>query len=133
MKFLFELVTPERKLISEEVDMIIARAVDGDLGIMANHAPLLTPVTISQLLVKNDGLGKLIAVGGGILEVSKEKTVLLADTAELPHEIDVERAEEARQRAEERLAKDKNVIDVKRAEVALRKALTRIDVAGKGE
>ena len=133
MKFLFELVTPERKVLSEEVDMVIARSVDGDLGILANHAPLLTPITISQLLLKKDNADTLIAVGGGILEVSKDKTVFLADTAELPHEIDVERAEEAKLRAEQRLEKDKSAVDVRRAEVALRKALTRIEVAGKGD
>lgn len=133
MKFLFELVTPERKVLSEEVDMVIARSVDGDLGILANHAPLLTPITISQLLLKKDNADTLIAVGGGILEVSKDKTVFLADTAELPHEIDVERAEEAKLRAEQRLEKDKSAVDVRRAEVALRKALTRIEVAEKGD
>lgn len=133
MKFLFELVTPERKVLSEEVDMIMARASDGDIGILANHAPMLTPITISQLLIKNEGKDRYIAIGGGILEVSKEKTVLLADTAELPHEIDIERAEEAKKRAAERLDKKPDDINVKRAEIALRKALTRIEVAGKGK
>ncbi len=133
MKFLFELVTPEKKVYSNEVDMIIARAVDGDIGIMANHSPLLTPIIISQLSIKNDGKEELIALGGGILEISKDKTVLLADTAELSHEIDVFRAHEAKKRAEERLDKNKEAIDVKRAEIALRKALTRIEVADKGD
>jgi F-type H+-transporting ATPase subunit epsilon len=133
MKFLFELVTPERKVMSEEVDMIMARAVDGDIGILANHAPLVTSIDISQLLIKKDGKEQYVAVGGGVLEVSKEKTVLLADTAEFPHEIDIKRAEEAKKRAELRLEQRSGEINVKRAEVALRKALTRIEVAEKGK
>ncbi|SET16372.1 F0F1 ATP synthase subunit epsilon [Anaerobranca gottschalkii] len=133
MKFLFELVTPERKVMSEEVDMIMARAVDGDIGILANHAPLVTTIDISQLLIKKDGKEQYVAIGGGILEVSKEKTVLLADTAEFPHEIDIKRAEEAKKRAELRLEQRSGEINVKRAEIALRKALTRIEVAEKGK
>lgn len=133
MKFLFELVTPERKVISEEVDMIMARAVDGDIGILANHAPLVTTIDISQLLIKKDGKEQYVAIGGGILEVSKEKTVLLADTAEFPHEIDIKRAEEAKKRAKLRLEQRSGEINVKRAEIALRKALTRIEVAEKGK
>ncbi|SHJ80749.1 F-type H+-transporting ATPase subunit epsilon [Anaerobranca californiensis DSM 14826] len=133
MKFLFELVTPERKVMSEEVDMIMARAVDGDIGILANHAPLVTTIDIGQLLIKKDGKEQYVALGGGILEVSKEKTVLLADTAELPHEIDIRRAEEAKKRAKLRLEQRSGEINVKRAEIALRKALTRIEVAEKGK
>ena len=129
MKFLFELVTPERKVLAEEVDMILAKATDGDIGILANHSPLVTPITICQLLIKNDGKERYIAIGGGILEVSREKTVLLAETAELASEIDIQRAEEARQRAEKRLEKKPDDIDAKRAEIALQKALTRIEVA----
>lgn len=129
MKFLFELVTPERKVLAEEVDMILTRATDGDIGILANHSPLITPIIISQLLIKNDGKDRYIAIGGGILEVSREKTVLLADTAELAEEIDVQRAEEAKRRAEKRLEKKPDDIDIKRAEIALRKAMTRIEVA----
>lgn len=129
MKFLFELVTPERKVLAEEVDMILARASDGDIGILANHSPLMTPITISQLLIKKDGNQRYIAIGGGILEVSKEKTVLLADTAENADEIDIQRAEQAKERAKTRLEKKPDDIDVKRAEIALQKALTRIEVA----
>lgn len=129
MKFLFELVTPERKVLAEEVDMILARASDGDIGIMANHSPLMTSITISQLLIKKDGKQRYIAIGGGILEVSRDKTVLLADTAELSDEIDINRAEQAKQRAETRLEKKPDDINVKRAQIALQKALTRIEVA----
>ncbi|WP_350343522.1 F0F1 ATP synthase subunit epsilon [Proteinivorax tanatarense] len=131
MNFLFELVTPEKKVYSDEVDMIIAKAIDGDIGIMANHTPIVTPLAIDQLCIKKDGKKEYIAIGGGILEVSKEKTMVLVETAETPEEINIQRAKEAKERAEERLKNPDRDTDVKKAEVALKRALNRIEVVEK--
>lgn len=129
--FLLEIVTPERKVYGQEVDMIIARGADGELGILPNHIPLVTPLKIAPLEVKKTGGRETIAISGGFMEVRKDKVVILAESAELPGEIDVDRARAAKERAEKRLQAKRDDIDHHRAEMALLRALTRIDVAQK--
>lgn len=129
--FLLEIVTPERKVYAEEVDFIVARGVEGELGILPNHIPLVTPLKIAPLEVKKGGNRDAIAVSGGFMEVRKNKVVILAESAELPEEIDIERARAAKERAERRLRAKQDEIDFRRAEMALQRALTRINVAEK--
>jgi F-type H+-transporting ATPase subunit epsilon len=131
--FVLEVVTPERKVYAETVNMIIAKGIEGELGILPNHIPLVTPLKIAPLKVKKQGQpDQLIAVHGGFMEVRKDKVVILAESAELPEQIDVERARSAKQRAEERLKQAKrDDIDFKRAELALQRAMNRLDVTGK--
>ncbi len=99
-----EIVTQERLLYSEDVDMVIAPGSDGELGILPHHAPLLTALAYGELRLKKGGSEELFAIGGGILEVTPEKVTVLADSAERADEIDLARAEEARKRAEAMLA-----------------------------
>jgi F-type H+-transporting ATPase subunit epsilon len=127
---LLEIVTPERKIYSQEVNMVIAKGIDGELGILPNHIPLVTPLRIAPVIVKVEGKkDQVIAVHGGFMEVRKSKVVILAESAELPEEIDIDRAARARERAEARLrqAKQEN-IDFRRAQLALERALLRINV-----
>lgn len=127
-----EIVTPERKVYSDEVEMIIVRGIEGELGILPNHAPFVTPLAISAMRIKKDGKEFLIAINGGFLEVNREKVVILAETAELPEEIDYNRALAAKERAEARLAKKAvESLDYKRAELALQRAINRINISGK--
>lgn len=128
--FLLEIVTPERKVFAEEANMIIVKGVAGELGILPNHIPLVTPLKVAPVTVKQNGKQVYIAVNGGFMEVRKDKVVILAESAELPEQIDLERAQAAKERAEKRLASKDNY-DFKRAEVALQKALTRIEVYGR--
>ncbi|MGB8956115.1 MAG: F0F1 ATP synthase subunit epsilon, partial [Tumebacillaceae bacterium] len=115
-----EIVTPERKVYENEVNMIIARGGDGDLGIMAGHVPVVTTLKVSQLRLKTDQGDQVIAVSGGFLEVKPEKVTVLAESAELPEEIDVDRAARAKERAERRLnEKGNDNLDTARAEMAL--------------
>jgi len=130
--FMLEIVTPDRKFFEEEVDMVIVRGIEGDLGILRGHAPLVTPLDIGKIRIKKDGKTRIAAIAGGYIEVGREKTTIIADAAEWPEEIDVERAKEAKQRAEERLKRRDN-IDVARAEIALRKAINRLKVAEERE
>lgn len=123
-----EIVTPERKVFEEDIDMVVVEGVEGQLGILPNHIPLLTALKIGPLRVKKDGKEDEIAVGGGFMEVTKNKVIILAETAELPEDIDVERAEEARRRAENYLL-HRDEHDQVRAEMALQRALNRIKVA----
>lgn len=130
--FMLEIVTPDRKFFEEEVDLVIVRGVGGDLGILKDHAPLVTPLDIGKIKIKQAGDTRIAAVAGGYIEVTKNKTTIVSDAAEWPEEIDIERAEEAKHRAEERLQRRDN-IDVARAEIALRKAINRINVAKEKE
>jgi len=129
---LLEVVTPERKVYSQDVDMVVVKGVEGELGILPNHIPLVTPLKIGPVTVKRGKETEKIAVHGGFMEVRKEKIVILAEAAELPGEIDVDRARRAKERAEQRLsAARKDEFDFRRAELALQRALNRLTVAGK--
>ncbi|KNF09713.1 ATP synthase epsilon chain AtpC [Gottschalkia purinilytica] len=128
-QFTLEIVTPDRKFFEEEVTMVVARGVEGDIAILKNHIPIVTPLDIGIVKIKNGNEEKKAAIAGGYMEVTKEKTTIVTDSAEWPEEIDVERAKRAKERAENRLNKDKSEIDVARAELALKKALNRIGIA----
>jgi F-type H+-transporting ATPase subunit epsilon len=129
--FLLEIVTPERKVYGQDVEMIIVRGAEGELGILPHHIPLVTPLEIGLLQIKKNGATEIIAVSGGFMEVRKNKVVILAETAEFPSEIDVERALAAQQRAEKRLQTKRDDVDHRRAELALQRALNRMKVAKK--
>lgn len=128
-KMRLDIVTPDRMVYSEDVTMVIARATDGDLGILPGHAPLIAGLTIWPLRIKTEEGEQQLSVGGGFIEVRPDKVTILATSAELPEEIDIKRAEAAKDRAESRL-KGGQDIDVERAEMALRRAMTRLRVAG---
>ncbi len=94
-----DIVTPERLLVSEEVDMVTLPGVDGQMGILRGHAPLLTTLDIGEIVLHRGADTEFMVIGGGVAEVRPDKITVLADTAEHEHEIDVERAEAAMARA----------------------------------
>jgi len=127
---ILEVVTPERVVYSGEVKMVIARGVVGDLGILPNHMPLVTPLKIAPVRVKTEGDKETqIAVSGGFMEVRGDKVTVLAEAAELPDQIDVERAKAALARAEQRLNERHPDLDIQRAELALQRARVRLQVS----
>ncbi len=128
-----DIVTPERIVYSDSVNMVIARATDGDLGILPGHAPLVAGMDVWPLRVIKDEGEHQIAVCGGFIEVRPDKVTILASCAELPEEIDVKRAEAARARAEGRIKDAGPDIDMARAEAALRRAIIRLRVAETGK
>ncbi|ASJ56147.1 F0F1 ATP synthase subunit epsilon [Brevibacillus formosus] len=129
-KMTVEVVTPERVVYSGQAEMVIARGLQGEIGIMPNHMPLVTPLKTAPVRIKTEGDKEVkMAVSGGFMEVRGDKVTILAETAELPGDIDVERAKAAKERAEKRLAEKYAELDVKRAERALQRAMARIDVA----
>lgn len=99
-----EVVTQERIVYAEDVDMVIAPGAEGVLGILPHHSPLLTTLQHGELIVRKGGHEESFAIGGGVLEVTPEKVTVLADAAERADEIDTTRAEAARRRAQELLA-----------------------------
>lgn len=126
-----DIVTAERVVYSEDVDVVIAPGVQGQLGILPHHAPLMTMLEPGELIVRKGGDELSLAISGGFLEVRPDRIIVLADTAERVDEIDLARAEDARRRAEERLRQPIADMDASRAEAALRRALIRIKVGEK--
>ena len=124
-----EIVTAERSVYSDDVDIVIAPGTVGQLGILPNHAALMTMLEPGELCVRKGAEETFIAISGGFLEVLNNKVVILADTAERAEEIDLTRAEAAKQRAQERLEHLPAEADLTRAEAALRRSLARLKVA----
>jgi F-type H+-transporting ATPase subunit epsilon len=129
--FKLEIVTVERLSFSDNVNVLVAPGVEGQLGILPNHAPLMTMLEPGELIIKKGAEETYWAITGGFLEVRPDKVIVLADACELATEIDISRAEEAKRRAEERLKQKLSGIDVARAETALRRSLIRLRVAEK--
>jgi F-type H+-transporting ATPase subunit epsilon len=123
-----EIITAERQVYSDEVDMVIAPGFDGQLGILPMHAPLMTMLKPGELTVRKDGENMYVAVSGGFMEVLGNKVSVLADACERSDEIDEQRAEQAVQRAQERLANRGSDMELERAVSALRRAQVRVDL-----
>jgi F-type H+-transporting ATPase subunit epsilon len=126
-----QIVTAERVVYDEDVDFVSAPGADGSLGILPRHAPLISVLKPGELHFRKGGDEQSLAIGGGFIEVLHDRVVVLADAAERSDEIDLQRAEEARRRAEQKLANRGAITpeELAMAEAALRRALTRIDVA----
>jgi len=126
-----DIVTAERIVYSGEVDAVIAPGVEGQLGILPHHAPLMTILKAGELRVRRGNDEDTLAISGGFIEVRPDRVIVLADSAERAEEIDLERAQAARIRAEKRLAERAAEIDTARCETALRRAMARLMVAEK--
>lgn len=125
-----EIVTIERKVFDDEVSMVVAPGSEGVLGVLPRHTPLLTALNYGELQIKKEGQeDQFFAIGGGFMEVQPDHVVVLADSAERAEEIDVERAEAARRRAEESLTKAPQELELEQAEAALRRSVIRLKVA----
>jgi len=130
-KFKVEIVTPEKVSFSEEVESLVVPAERGYLGVLAGHAPLLCTLKPGEIRLVRDGVEDYFATSGGFMEVTPRKTSLLVDSAESVKELDLPRAQEAVQRARERLASTGTGVDRRRAEAALERAQNRLRVASK--
>jgi len=120
-------------LSDSDIVSVTAPGAQGYFGVLASHAPMMTELKLGKLdLRRAHGASDAMAVSGGFLEVFEDKVSVLAESAELAEEIDVERAEQARKRAEERLAQAGPDVDAARAEAALERAINRLRVAGRG-
>ncbi len=127
-----EVVTPTGPVVSDDVDLVTAPGVGGEFGVLANHAPFLSTIKTGTLSFKKDKNTKYLMVSGGFSEVSNNKITFLVESAEFGHEIDVDRALRARERAEKRLAQAQSQsekINRARAEAALKRALARLRTA----
>ena len=131
-----EIVSPDRVVYSDDIAMLIVRSTGGELGILPHHAPLVTGLLPHAMHVKFPDREELIAVAGGFMEVQPEKITVLAAAAEEPIDIDINRAQRAYERAQERLQKlredpeaQASIIDEQRASLALKRAAARLQTA----
>ncbi len=126
-----EIVTPEKMVFSDDVDLILAWGVEGQLGILPHHAPLMTMLQPGDLMYRKGTREEYLTISGGFLEVRPDKVVVLADACERAEEIDVTRAEEAKKRAQEVLKTTAAGVDAAAAEAALRRSLARLKAVEK--
>jgi F-type H+-transporting ATPase subunit epsilon len=132
-RLFLEIVTPEKIVVSQEVDSVVAPGTDGEFGVLPGHIHFLTGIVPGELRYNTDTGKESMAVTTGFAEVSNDKVSILVDAAEKTSEIDVERARQAMERARERLGKDRTTEDIDhlRAEAALRRAIVRIRIVEK--
>ncbi|MFG6147331.1 F0F1 ATP synthase subunit epsilon [Halobacillus sp. B23F22_1] len=121
-------VTPDGPVLEDAYEMVSCKAESGELGILPGHIPMVAPLTISSVRLKQEGSSERIAVSGGFLEVRPDQVTILAQSAEKPSDIDIDRARRAKERAEQRMANKQSDIDFRRAELALKRAINRLDV-----
>ena len=124
-----EIVTPDRAIVHDQVDEVQVPGSEGYFGVLPGHTPLLSMLQVGQLWYRKGAEKFYLSVAFGLAEVLPDRVVVLAQIAERAEEIDVDRAQAARQRAEQRLASRQRDQDLERARVALMKALTRLNVA----
>jgi F-type H+-transporting ATPase subunit epsilon len=125
-----EIVTPERRAFEDDVDMVICPGVEGELGVLPHHAPLLTTLGVGELRIRKGSSEESFAIAGGFLQVRPDRVVVMAETADLASEIDLEAAERARREAERAISEGfAEPADLARARAALERALLRIRVA----
>ena len=129
--FYLEITASDRKFYNGECEMMIFPAIDGQQGILPNHESMVTAVKAGELRFKVNGEWKEAAVGDGFVEIMPEFVVLLADTVEWPDEIDIRRAKEAKERAQERLRQKESQREYYHSKAALSRAMARLKVTGK--
>ena len=127
-RFQLEIVTPEKKVVDTTAEEVQIPGKNGYIGILPGHAPLITELSVGEIIYRENSKEQRLAVAWGFAEVLPDKVTILAETAERPSEIDVERARKAKERAERRLTSGDTSVDVNRALDALHRAQARIDV-----
>ena len=126
--FFLEVLTPERKFFSGEAEGVVFKSVDGEMGVLAEHAPTVVAVDVGPLKINAQGEWKEALVTEGFAKIMPDKVVILTDTAEYPEEIDINRAKAAKDRAQERLQKQLSQIEYVRSKAALARAMARLKI-----
>ena len=127
-----ELVTQERKIFEEpEADIVVVPAVEGEMGVLPNHAPVLTTLSFGELVVRKGDAEERFAIYGGVVDVRPDKIVVLADMAQSSFALDLEKAQEARDRARDLVEEGPSGADNRQAELALRRANLAIRISQK--
>jgi len=128
-EMLLEIVTPDKLVLSQSVDYVGAPGLLGEFGVLPNHIPFLSALGIGSLMYKLGGKNNYVFVSGGFAEISGNKVTVLAEVAEKPEDIDLERARKAQERAKARLEKTKEDVDYARAQAAMQRSFMRMKTA----
>ena len=123
-----DILTPDRRVLEAQADSVVVPAADGELGILANHTPLVAQLQPGEIRMRAGNDTQYFAVSGGFVEVQNNHVVVMAETAEMAQEIDIERARQAAERAKAALRAPSAAVDLAQAEAALRRALARLHV-----
>ncbi len=129
MPLQLEVVSPERRVFTDEVDMVIVPGRNGQLGILPHHTPLVSSLGVGELRIKKGGTEQSLLISGGFVEVRPDKVIVMADLAEHSDEIDEAKAVEARRHAEAELQQTKDPVDIARVRASLQTALMRERIA----
>ena len=129
--FHLEIIATDRVFFSGETEHLVITAIDGLIGIMAGHEPLVTSLPTGELKYLVDGVWKYAAISEGFIQVMPDSSIILADTCELPEEIDIKRAQEARERADERLRQKQSIKEYYETQAALNRAMNRLKISQK--
>ncbi len=129
--FRLQVISPDRIFYDGDVEMVELRTSEGEMGVLKGHIPLTAILVPGVLKIKEDGQEKTAALHDGFVEIFQDHMTILAESCEWPEEIDLHRAEESKARAEKRLSSGDANINIARAELSLRKALIRIQIAEK--
>jgi len=126
MSIAVDILTPERRVLQAQADSVVVPAADGELGILANHAPLVAQLEPGEIRMRTGNDIQIFAVSGGFVQVQHNHVTVMAETAEMAHEIDVERARQAAERAKAALRAPIGTVDLAQAQAALMRALARL-------
>lgn len=127
-KLMLKIVTPDREFFNDEIDMLIARSTEGDFAIMKNHLPMVAALSIGYLRIKRNGNFDYAAIAGGYLTLKENVITIISDAVEWRDEIDKNRAIKAKEEAERRLKETKDLQQIDKAELQLKKAINRLNV-----
>ncbi len=130
-KLTLEVVTPEKVVISEEVDEVVLPGIEGEFGVLPGHIPFLTALKVGAMYYKKGEETEYLALSWGYVEVASDRVMVLAETAEKATEIDIKRAEDSREAAEKILTAGKEDTEYEKAQVRLEKSIIRVQIAGK--
>ncbi|SEO23703.1 F-type H+-transporting ATPase subunit epsilon [Amphibacillus marinus] len=125
-----EVVTPDGQIINDHFNMVVVHAEQGELGILPGHTPLIAPLIISSARLRTADDSIKVAIGGGFVEVNQDHVTILVQSAESPAKIDVQRARKAKERALRRIKQKRDHVDFRRAELALKRAINRLNMVG---
>lgn len=126
--FFLEIVVPDRKFFSDDVEELIVKTPEGEMGVLANHTPIVVAISIGPAKILKDGQWLEIFLSEGFMEILNNKAIILADTAEWPEEIDINRAKAAEERARERLQNKLSHAEYMSSQAALSRAMSRLKV-----
>lgn len=132
-EFYAEISTPEKKFLHGNVEMLIVDGIDGEMGIMKGHIPMITPLSIGSIKIKQKGAWREAATSEGFMEIKKDGVMILTQSVEWPEEIDINRALAAKERAEEQLRQKYSMQEYMQSKASLARALVRLRVVNRGQ